>query len=80
MPILVPIDSLAGISGQTTVFAYLIGNGLVNMISPTSSMLLAYLATAHLPFSTWFRFVLPLFIVLALLGFAAVALAVRVGY
>jgi uncharacterized ion transporter superfamily protein YfcC len=80
MPILVPIARLAGISGQTTVFAYLIGNGLVNMISPTSSMLLAYLATAHLPFSTWFRFVLPLFIVLALLGFAAVALAVRVGY
>jgi len=80
MPILVPIARLAGISGQTTVLAYLVGNGLVNMISPTSSMLLAYLATANLPFSTWFRFVLPLFGVLALLGFAAVALAVQTGY
>lgn len=80
MPILVPIARLAGISGQTTVLAYLVGNGLVNMISPTSSMLLAYLATAQLPFSSWFRFVLPLFAVLALLGFAAVAIAVHLNY
>jgi uncharacterized ion transporter superfamily protein YfcC len=80
MPILVPIARLAGISGQTTVLAYLIGNGLVNMISPTSSMLLAYLATAQLPFSTWFRFILPLFALLAVLGFVAIAIAVQTGY
>ncbi len=80
MPILVPIARLAGISGQTTVLAFLVGNGLVNMVSPTSSMLLAYLATAQLSFSTWFRFVLPLFAVLAVVGFAAVAMAVRLGY
>jgi uncharacterized ion transporter superfamily protein YfcC len=80
MPILVPIARLAGISGQTTVLAFLLGNGLVNMISPTSSMLLAYLATAQLPFSTWFRFILPLFLILAALSFAAIFIAVQTGY
>jgi uncharacterized ion transporter superfamily protein YfcC len=80
MPILVPIARLAGISGQTTVLAFLLGNGLVNMISPTSGMLLAYLATAQLPFSTWFRFILPLFGLLTVLAFGVIALAVHIGY
>jgi uncharacterized ion transporter superfamily protein YfcC len=80
MPILVPIARLAGISGQTTVLAFLMGNGLVNMISPTSGMLLAYLATAQLPFSTWFRFILPLFGLLTVLAFGVIAFAVHIGY
>jgi uncharacterized ion transporter superfamily protein YfcC len=80
MPILVPIAGLAGISGQTTVLAFLLGNGLVNMVSPTSGMLLAYLATAQLPFSTWFRFILPLFGLLTVLAFAVIAFAVHIGY
>jgi uncharacterized ion transporter superfamily protein YfcC len=80
MPILVPIARLAGISGQTTVLAFLMGNGLVNMISPTSGMLLAYLATAQLPFSTWFRFILPLFGLLTVLAFGVIAFAVQIGY
>jgi len=80
MPILSPIAHLAGLTGQTTVLAFLLGNGLVNMISPTSGMLLAYLATAQLPFSTWFRYVLPLFLILMVLSFAAVAVAVGIGY
>jgi uncharacterized ion transporter superfamily protein YfcC len=62
------------------VLAFLMGNGLVNMISPTSGMLLAYLATAQLPFSTWFRFILPLFGLLTVLAFGVIAFAVQIGY
>jgi uncharacterized ion transporter superfamily protein YfcC len=80
MPILVPIARMAGISGQTTVLAFLLGNGLVNMVSPTSGMLLAYLATANLPFSTWFRFILPLFGLLTILAFVVIGFAVHIGY
>lgn len=80
LPILVPIARMAGLSGQATVLAFLMGNGLVNMISPTSSMLLAYLGVAELPYTAWFRFVFPLFLVLTVLAFGAVALAVLAGY
>ncbi|MFI5335372.1 MAG: YfcC family protein [Opitutales bacterium] len=80
MPILVPIGQMAGVSGQATVLAYLMGNGLVNMVAPTSGMLLAYLATADISFGRWFRFVLPLMVVLLVVALAAVALAVLVGY
>jgi uncharacterized ion transporter superfamily protein YfcC len=80
IPILAPIAHSVGVSGQTTVLAFLLGNGLVNMFAPTSGMLLAYLATANIPYSTWFRFVLPVFCLFAVLSVAAVMIAVLIGY
>ncbi|MSU50529.1 MAG: YfcC family protein [Opitutus sp.] len=78
MPILVPIAGMSGVSGQATVLAYLLGNGLINMFAPTSGMLLAYLATAEISYSRWFRFVLPLFLLLTALSLVAVSVAVLV--
>jgi len=80
MPILVPIAQLNGVTGQSTVLAFLFGNGLMNMLSPTSGMLLAYLATGQVPYSTWARFVLPLWAALALICFVVIALAAGLGY
>lgn len=80
MPILAPIAALNGVTGQTTVLAFLLGNGLVNMLSPTSGMLLAYLATGRVAFGAWARFVLPLWGILMLLCFAVVGLAAVLGY
>lgn len=80
IPILAPIAQSVGVSGQTTVLAFLLGNGLVNMFAPTSGMLLAYLATANIPYTIWFRFVLPVFCVFTALSIAAVMIAVLIGY
>jgi uncharacterized ion transporter superfamily protein YfcC len=80
MPILAPIAESVGVSGQTTVLAFLLGNGLVNMFAPTSGMLLAYLATANIAYGAWFRFVLPLFCLFSALSIAAVMIAVLIGY
>ncbi len=80
MPILVPVAHVAGISGQTTVLAYLMGNGLINMFAPTSGMLLAYLATADIPYGKWLRYSLPLFLGLTALALLAVYIAVAIGY
>jgi uncharacterized ion transporter superfamily protein YfcC len=80
MPILGPIAQLAGVSGQVSVSAFIFGNGLTNTITPTSGMLLAYLATANVPYGQWVRFVIPLVGILALLSLAAVTVAVFIGY
>ncbi len=80
MPILVPVAQVAGVHGQTTVLAYLLGNGLINMFAPTSGMLLAYLATAEIPYGKWFRYSLPLFVVLTILALIAVGIAAEIGY
>lgn len=80
IPILVPIAASCGVSAQTTVLAFLLGNGLVNMFAPTSGMLLAYLATAGIPYSRWFVFVLPLFALFTALSVIALMIAVATGY
>lgn len=80
LPILAPIAASAGVSGQTTVLAFLLGNGLVNMLAPTSGMLLAYLAAAGVSYGEWFRFAWRIFAIFTLLSVAAMMLAVAIGY
>jgi len=80
MPIIGPIAQLSGVSGQTSVLAFILGGGLTNMVTPTSGMLLAYLATARVGFGEWLRFILPLFAVLFVLSVATLYLAVLIGY
>ena len=80
MPILGPIGQLAGVSGQVTVQAFLFGNGLMNTLTPTSGMLLAYLATGKVSFSQWIRFIFPLAALLFVLCLVALTIAVMIGY
>ena len=79
MPILGPIGHLAGVSGQVCVQAFLFGNGLTNAVTPTSGMLLAYLATGNVSYGQWLRFIAPLFLILAALSLAAISIAVVIG-
>ena len=80
MPILGPIAQLSGVSGQTTVLAFLFGSGLTNMCSPTSAMLLAYLGTAKLDYPAWIRFVAPLAGMVLLTAMVLLVVAVATGY
>jgi len=80
MPIIGPIAQLSGVSGQTSVLAFILGGGLTNMVTPTSGMLLAYLATARVGYGEWIKFIWPLFVTLFLLSGIALALAVLTGY
>ncbi len=79
MPILGPIGQLAGVSGQVTVQAFLFGNGLMNTITPTSGMLLAYLAAGKVNYGSWVRFIMPLVAILAMLCLIALAILVGLG-
>ena len=79
MPILGPIAHLSGVSGQVTVLAFLFGNGLMNTLTPTSGMLLAYLAAGKVSYGSWIRFVLPLALLLLLLCSVALLAAVGLG-
>ena len=80
MPILGPIGQIAGVSGQITVQAFLFGNGLMNTLTPTSGMLLAYLATGKVSFGQWIRFVMPLALILFVLCIVALTIGVLIGF
>ncbi|WOJ92879.1 Na+/H+ antiporter NhaC family protein [Congregibacter variabilis] len=80
MPIMGPIGQLSGVSPQTTVVAFLFGNGITNMLTPTSGTLLAYLATAEVSWSSWARFILPLWAIYIVTAMALLLLCVQLGY
>ncbi|MCB0618889.1 MAG: TIGR00366 family protein, partial [Saprospiraceae bacterium] len=68
MPIMAPLSDLLGISRQTAVLAYQFGDGLSNMIIPTSGILMGILAIAKIPYNVWLKWMLPLFLLLSLVA------------
>lgn len=69
MPMMSQFSDLINVSRQATVMAYQLGDGFTNMITPTSGVLLGVLTVARIPYDKWFRWVLPLMIILIMLGF-----------
>lgn len=80
MPIFGPLAQLSGVTAQTSVYAFLLGHGLTNMISPTSSGLLVLLAAAQVGWGAWARFIFPLLLVFAAISIALLITAVVIGY
>ena len=80
MPLMAPLSDILGITRQTAVFAFTCGDGFSNSIIPTSGILMAMLALAKIPYGTWLRFMLPLFLQLILLSAVFLIVAVFIGY
>lgn len=80
MPIMAPLSDLVGISRQTAVLAFQMGDGFSNMIVPTNIVLMSILGIAGIPYDRWFRFIWPLMLKLTLAGSIALVVAVLIGY
>ena len=80
MPLMTPMSDLLGLSRQTAVLAYILGDGISNIIIPTNGVLMATLGLAKVPFEKWFSYILPLFIVSMIMAVVFIALAVVIGY
>jgi len=80
MPLMAPLADVLGLTRQTAVLAFQFGDGLSNTIIPTSGVLMAMLALAKIPYTTWLRFALPLFLALSALAALFLAVAVAIGY
>lgn len=80
MPILIPLGDLIGITRQTMVLAFQVGDGLTNLIVPTSGGTLAMLAMGRVSYSNWLRFSLPLMIGIYLLSWGFIVGAVVLGW
>jgi uncharacterized ion transporter superfamily protein YfcC len=80
MPLMAPLSDLLGISRQTAVLAFQMGDGFSNMIVPTNIVLMSILGIAGIPYDRWFRFVWPLMLKLTIAGAVALVVAVLIGY
>lgn len=63
MPIMAPLSDLLGVTRQTSVLAYQLGDGLGNIIFPTSGYFMATLALAGVPWHKWVKFYFPLLLI-----------------
>ena len=80
MPLMAPLSDLVGVTRQTAVLAFQMGDGFTNMIIPTSAVLMGLLTLAGIPWTKWARWVLPLQLILFATGLIALNVAVRTGY
>jgi uncharacterized ion transporter superfamily protein YfcC len=75
-----PLADLVGVTRQTAVLAYQLGDGFTNLIIPTNPVLIGAISLGGVPWDRWARWMLPLQGVFFALGLAALALAVLSGY
>ena len=76
IPIMSPLADLIGVSRQTAVLAYQFGDGLFNMIIPTSGVTMGILSIAKIPFGKWLRWFMPLMVILIVAAMIFLALPV----
>jgi uncharacterized ion transporter superfamily protein YfcC len=67
MPIMAPLASFAGVPSSLVVTAYQSASGLLNLFTPTFAVVAGGLMIGRVPFSTWWKFVLPLVLILGVM-------------
>jgi len=61
LPILIPLADLVGLTRQVVVLATHWGDGVTNIVFPTSGYFMATLVMGRVSFGRWLRFYLPFF-------------------
>ena len=69
MPIFRDIANSVGLSLQSTVTAFHIGDGFTNLITPTSGVLIAILGVAKIPYIRWVKFAWKFIVIMIILGY-----------
>jgi len=80
IPLMAPIGDLVGVSRQTAVLAFQMGDGVMNMIAPANATLMGILGICGIPYGRWLRFIWPLIAQLIVVASAALIVAVTIGY
>jgi uncharacterized ion transporter superfamily protein YfcC len=78
MPIMVPLASFLGVSAALVVTSYQSASGVMNLVVPTSAVVMGGLAIARVPYGTYLRWVWPLLILLSVLSVVVLAISAAV--
>jgi len=80
LPVMIPVGDLVGLTRQTTILAFQIGDGVTNLLNPTLGGLIAMLSLCRVPFDRWLRFIAPLTLMLVLMAWLFLMLAVMMSW
>ena len=79
MPILAPLADFAGVAREIVVTGYQSASGLVNLITPTSAVLMGGLALSKIGYDKYVKFIAPYLAILFVLIVLFIGLGVIVG-
>jgi uncharacterized ion transporter superfamily protein YfcC len=79
MPIMAPLASFAEVPSELVVTAYQSASGLVNLVTPTSAVVMGGLAIARVGYGTWLKFVWPVLVLLAVLTVLVLSVSVVIA-
>ena len=80
MPVMAPLADILGVTRQTSVLAFQIGDGFANIFYPTSGYFMACLALAGVSWTQWVRFIWPLMLIWLTMGITALMVAHAIGW
>ena len=78
MPILAPLADFADVNRAIVVTAYQSASGLVNLVTPTSAVVMGGLALAKVRYDRYLRFVLPLVAIVGVISLAIIVVGASV--
>ena len=68
MPVLAPLADFAGVSRSLVITAFQSASGIVNMVTPTSAVVMGGLAIGRVPYDRWLKFVWKYLLIIFLLA------------
>ena len=73
MPIMAPLADFSGVGRELVITAFQSASGLVNLITPTSAVVMGGLAIGRVPYDRWIKFSWKLLLLILLLSLALLA-------
>ena len=80
MPIVAPLARLVGISGNSVVLTFCMGDGFTNLLYPTSGIMIIAIGLVNVSYGKWLKFSWKLFAAEALLSVAIMHFSIFIGY
>lgn len=80
MPIMTPMADFLGLTRQSAVFAFQLGDGLVNLTSPISTTLTGIIAVSEISYAKWIKFFIPLVGIYMIIGTIFIIFAGVISY
>ena len=80
LPIMIPVGDIVGLTRQSTILAFQIGDGVTNIINPTLGGLIAMLSMCRVPFDRWLRFIVPLALIILVIAWGFLIFSVAINW
>lgn len=80
LPIMIPVGEVLGLTRQTTILAFQIGDGVTNLFNPTLGGLIAMLSVCRIPFDRWLRYVMPMVGIIMVISWIALVFSVYIKW